>query len=297
MVQKPNLQDIFEALSNEHSLKMFKQGSTGLRSKSEDIEKMGLTKKQFYSRLKKLVKLGLLIRVKGRYIHTALGGFVNSIQIKPLEEALANYWNLLAIDELKKSKVIPEQEQEKIIKSITENSDLNEYLSNNKHEPIKIIKKYEDLAKEVLNLIDSAKTEIFIASRYYEPQVSLRLMRKFSEGVSLHILDGNPSGTPLQTRLEAALKDPKTQHIAKAMLESPKVRLKNKLLTSSFIIIDGEYCGFEIVDPLKPHEFNLAVEFRDKEISQKMKTQFENLWKAPELVTKEIPRKKLNQNH
>lgn len=292
MVQKPSLQDIFDALSNEYSLNMFKQASTGLKSKSEDIEKMGLTKKQFYSRLKKLVKLGLLTRVKGSYIHTALGRFVNSIQIKPLEEALANYWNLLAIDELKKSKVIPEQEQERIIKSITENSDLIEYLSNNKYEPIKVIKKYEDLAKEVLNLIDSAKTEIFIASRYYEPQVSLRLMRKFSEGVSLNILDGNSSGTPLQTRLEAALKDPKTQQLAEAMLKSPNVRLKTKLLTYSFIITDGEYCGFEIVDPLTPHEFNLAVEFRDREISEKMKVQFENLWKAPEVVTREITREK-----
>jgi predicted transcriptional regulator len=292
MVKRPDLVDIYDSLANEHSLKMFKQASTGLKSRSEDIEKMGLTKKQFYSRLKKLVKLGLLTRVKGSYVHTALGRFVNSIQIKPLEEALANYWNLLAIDELKKSKVIPEQEQERIIKSITDNSDLKEYLSNKNLEPVKIIKSYEGLSKEVLKLIDSAKTEIFIASRYYEPQVSLRLMRKFSEGVSLNILDGNPSGTPLQTRLEAALKDPKTQQLAKAMLESPKVRLKTKLLTYSFIITDGEYCGFEVVDPLKPHEFNLAVEFRDEEISNKMKIIFENLWKTQEIVTKKVPAKK-----
>lgn len=286
MPERPKSVEILEALANESSIKIFKQASTGLKSGETVLEKMGLTKRQFYSRLKKLVNLGLISKTEGVYKHTSLGSLVNSIQIKPLEEALVNYWNLLAIDELKQSKVIPQQEQERIVQSIINKSRLQEYLIQDGGQPTKIMSTYDELVREILRLIDLARSEIYIASRYYEPNVSLRIMEKFGEGVSLNILDGNPSGTSLVTRLKTALNDPATHSLAKAMLESPKVRIKNRILEYSFIVVDGQYCGFEVVNPLNPHGFNLAVEFKNQEISRKMIDLFENLWTSSEIPIK-----------
>lgn len=279
---KPKIEDILDALSNEHSIKIFKQTSTGLKSGKNGIKKTGLTKKQFYNRLNRLINLGLVSKTKGIYKHTSLGTIVNSTQIKPLEEALIDYWNLRAIDELKNSKNIPLQEQEKIAKSIINKNKLNEYSLQNENQPSKIMNTYNELMKEVLRLISLAENEIFIASRYYEPNVSLKLMEKFRECVTLNILDGNPSGTSLTSRLKSALNDPSMRIIAKDMLDSNKVRIKNKILNYSFIVVDGNYCGFEIIDPLNPHEFNIAAEFKDHRVSQKMINLFENLWASSE---------------
>lgn len=287
MLKRPNLEDILGALADKHSIRIFKQASTGLKSGQSGLEKIGLTKKQFYSRLKKLVNLGLISKGEGVYKHTSLGTLVNSTQIKPMEEALIDYWDLLAIDELKQSKLIPQQERERIIQSIINETRLKNYLTQ-ESQPIKIIKTYDELTREVLRLIDLARSEIFIASRYYEPNVSLRMMKKLGEGTSLNILDGNPSGTSLVSRLKTALNDPATRSLAKAMLESPKVRIRNRILEYSFIVVDEEYCGFEVVNPLSPHEFNLAVEFKDQELSRKMIGLFENLWASSELPIREI---------
>ncbi len=285
MSSRPKIADILGALSDNYSIKIFKQTSTGLKSGQEGLEKMGLTKKQFYSRLNKLVGLGLIFKTGGIYKHTSLGVLVNSTQIKPLEEALINYWNLLAVDELKQSKVIPQQEQETIVQSILDNAKLKEFFILNS-QPIKVMKTYDELTKEVLKLIGSAKKSIYIASRYHEPNVSYRIMEKFGEGVSLNILDGNPSGTSFALRLKAALNDPANNLLAKAMLESDKVRLRNRVLDYSFIVVDEKYCGFEVVNPLSPHEFNLAVEFIDQEVSQKLIDIFEKLWLSSETSIK-----------
>ncbi|MFC1754603.1 hypothetical protein ACFL96_14600 [Thermoproteota archaeon] len=282
---RPKIEDILHALSNEYSIKIFKQTSTGLKSGKSGLEKTGLTKKQFYSKLNRLVDLGLVFKTKGVYKQTSLGTLVNSTQIKPLEEALINYWNLRAIDELKQSKVIPSQEQEKIAQSIINK---NKYSIQDENQPSKILNTYDELTKEVIRLISLAENEIYIASRYYEPNISLKLMEKFREGVSLNILDGNPSGTSLTSRLKTALNDTSMRSIAKAMLESTKVRIRNRILEYSFIVVDGNYCGFEIINPLSPHEFNIAVEFNDQKISQKMINFFENLWLSSEIPIKSV---------
>lgn len=295
MTTRPKLGPILAALADEHSLKLFKIASTGFRGGPGVPEKMGLTKKQFYSRLHTLVKLGLVNRTVGLYKHTYLGSIVNNMQIKPLEESLTDYWNLLAVDELRRSKDIPQKEQEKITRSILNETRLKKYFAQDLSQPTKIIYTYEELVDSVLRLIESARTEIFLASRYYEPSVGLRLIGKFGEGVSLNLLDDNPSGTSLVSRLQAALDDPATHSLAKAMLESPKVRVSRRVLEYSFIVVDGEYCEIEIVNPLTPQEFNLALGFKDEELSRRMIGFFEKLLTSEKRIKDTTPKQTSTQ--
>lgn len=279
---KPKLQSVLEVLADEHSLKLFKQASTELNGGAGAPGKVGLTKKQFYSRLHRLVELGLVEKRSGwSYRHTTLGSLIDSLQLKPLEEALTEYWNFHAIDELKKSESIPKQEQEKITQSILNKTALKKYYAEGMGQSrpaAKIICTYGELVDGVLKLVRSAKKEIFLASRYYDPQVSMLLMKKFGEGVALNLLDNNPSGTTLVARLHAALKNPETQPVAKAILESPKVRIGECALDYSFLVVDGECCQVEIVDRLTPGEFNFAVELNnDQQVSSKMIEVFEKI--------------------
>lgn len=43
-----------------------------------------------------------------------------------------------------------------------------------------------------MTLLDNAQKEVYFASRYHNPHVSNLTFKKFSEGIALHILDGNP---------------------------------------------------------------------------------------------------------
>lgn len=102
-------------------------------------------------------------------------------------------------------------------------------------------------------------------------------MKKFGEGVALHLLDDNPSGTTLVSRLHAAMNDPSTKEIAKAILQSPKVRIGRCALDYSFMVVDGDYCQVEIVNQSNPGEFNFALEVNDQLISLRMTEIFEKL--------------------
>jgi len=281
----PKLVSVLEALTDEHSLKMFKQASVELSGGQGAPDKVGLSKKQFYFRLHRLIEVGLVERTGGVYKQTTLGSMVNSLQIKPLEEILAEYWNFLAIGEIKKSVSIPKQEQEKISQSILNETKLMKYYAQTMGQTVKVIYSYGELVGGVLKLIRSAKKEIFLASRYYDPEVSLLLMKKFGEGVALHLLDDNPSGTTLISRLHAAMNDPSTKEIAKAILESPRVRIGCCALDYSFMVVDGDHCQVEIVNQLNPGEFYFAVEVNDQQIGLRMTEIFEKLM-ASEKTTK-----------
>ncbi len=283
---KPELGDILSALSDEHSITILMQASAGFKGDSSTHKSIGLSKKQYYTRLNRLVKLGLISRNNGLYRYTALGALVINTQLKPLEDALTNYWSLLAIDELKRSKVIPQQEQDKIVEIILNKNLVNARGLDGSSRTATVFSTYDDLVKESLRLISSAKSEIFIASRYFEPDVSNLLLEKFKEGVALNILDGNPSGATLVSRLRAALDNPESRSLAEAVLNSSKVRIKRSTLEYSFIVVDGENCGVEIVNPLNPQEFNLAIELSDKKLSQKMINLFEDQCKSAEVDIK-----------
>ncbi len=115
MTLKPSLQKILAALADEHTLKMFRAASIGWKASPETRNDLELTRKQYYTRLQNLLKLQLIKKYQGVYRHTTLGSIVADNQLKPLEEALSQYWNLVAADELKRSKALPDEEKTKII--------------------------------------------------------------------------------------------------------------------------------------------------------------------------------------
>jgi hypothetical protein len=76
--------------------------------------------------------------------------------------------------------------------------------------------------------------------------------------------------------------DKQTYDFCVAVLNSDKVQLRNKSLPFSFIVVDGTFAGFEIMNPLSPNEFLFAVDVKDEKISQKLIAYFNELWKTAE---------------
>ncbi|MCP8305291.1 MAG: hypothetical protein H3Z50_07505 [archaeon] len=282
---KPTAQEILSALADEKAIKIFRLAESGLKGGKDAPQKLSISPKQYYSRLKKLVNLGLIEKKNGVYTHTTLGMIVQNTQIKPLEEAVANFWHLQAVNELKRSKIIPEKEQEEIIKSIIKGTSLREFCLDRPPHLVKVFRTFEELASYGRLIIGVAQDEIFIASRYYDPIVSQKLIEKFAEGVKLNILDGNPPGSTLSNRLKSVLKadtNPKTIALVKSYIESPKVRIRETELDYSFFVIDGVRCGFEVPNIVNPHEFALGIEFEDRDFAHRMIELFEKLWEKAE---------------
>jgi hypothetical protein len=88
-----------------------------------------LTKKQYYSRMSRLTKAGLVNRQKGIYFVTALGRVVYYAQ-RLLGSAVNHYWKLKAIDSLGVAydDKVPREERMKIIDLMIGNPQIKEIL-------------------------------------------------------------------------------------------------------------------------------------------------------------------------
>lgn len=125
---------------------------------------------------------------------------------------------------------------------------------------IVIIKTYPDLARELAKMMSFAKREVFLAPRYYEPAITSKLLSKFVEGVSIHMLDAKACGLALEDRLRAASShDEKNRELILRFLGAPETLIKVEKLDYSFVVVDGHACGIELVNPVSPDNFYCAI--------------------------------------
>ena len=119
---------IFDSLSDNVSLELF----TAIANESINSvvlrNSMKITRKQYYSRLSKMIKAGLIKRNGGKLVLTAFGKIVFQVQ-KTVENASKNQWKLRAIDSVEFSDELPKEERRKLLESLIDNRQLREILS------------------------------------------------------------------------------------------------------------------------------------------------------------------------
>ena len=120
--------DILTAISDDKSLVLF--DTIALSSGNTDIliRKLGLTRKQYYSRMYALTNAGLITRSNGKYSLTSFGKIVYEAQIL-IGSAKQNYWKLKAIDSIESSsRKMTTEERNKIIDTLIVDNELKEIL-------------------------------------------------------------------------------------------------------------------------------------------------------------------------
>ena len=119
MDRSPPISDVFKAISDDKALTIFNTVALSAGKTDKLISTLGLTRKQFYSKVERLITHGLLVRRKGRYFITTLGKVMYELQ-SILGGALNDYWKLKAIDSLEAPASLPEHELNKLIDSLLE---------------------------------------------------------------------------------------------------------------------------------------------------------------------------------
>jgi hypothetical protein len=141
-----------------------------------------------------------------------------------------------------------------------------------------VIRSYPDLARNLYSMISAAKNEIHLAPRYYEPSIGSVLLSKFAEGLTLRILDSNPSGISFEDRLRTvAQHDTKNRDLILKILATPKIITRVNRLDFSFAVVDGRQCGFELVNPTNPDNFTLALKVDSPDLAKELILVFESM--------------------
>ena len=119
---------VFESLSDNVSLELF---TTIAHESINSVilrNKIKITRKQYYSRLSKMMKAGLIKRSRGKLVLTAFGKIVNEVQTT-VQNASKNQWKLRAIDSIELSDELPKEERKKLLESLIDNRQIREILS------------------------------------------------------------------------------------------------------------------------------------------------------------------------
>ena len=123
MAKAQTVSAILKAIADEKSSELFKTIANGTVDSDTLKTKSKLTRKQYYSRLSRMTKAGLVRKKSGKYLLTAFGKIVFDSQ-STVESALNSYWKLRAIDSLEMSNELPREEQQKLIDALLDNQDI-----------------------------------------------------------------------------------------------------------------------------------------------------------------------------
>ena len=120
--------NIFNSLSDEQSIMLFTTIATKSINGVELRSKVSLTRKQYYSKLSRMVRVGLIKRRSGKLVVTTFGKIVYELQ-KVVQDAYNNHWKLKVLDSIEMSEELPREERKKLMDSLIEDSRLKQILS------------------------------------------------------------------------------------------------------------------------------------------------------------------------
>ena len=133
--------DILKSISDDKGLILFNTIALANGESEIQIRKMGLTSKQFYSRISKLTKADLIKRKYGRYSLTVLGRVVYEAHTT-IGKALMYYWKLKAIESMETSPSIklPKDDLAKLVDTLIDNQQIKDIVRktsflNDDHHP------------------------------------------------------------------------------------------------------------------------------------------------------------------
>lgn len=116
---------VIQAISDDKSLTLFR--AIALEAGGIDTGKLRgrtkFTRKQYYSRMEKMLKSGMIRRRRGKYVLTSFGKVIYEA-LRTAENGLENFWRLNAMDSLITTGELPDEEQRKALDALLENEEL-----------------------------------------------------------------------------------------------------------------------------------------------------------------------------
>ncbi|MFY3739713.1 MAG: putative transcriptional regulator [Candidatus Nitrosomirales archaeon] len=272
--------NILSILSKKDALTIFLLVKNGLKAETNTPQKVGLTRKQYYTRLKQLVDSGLIDKSGDEYIHTTLGSFVHQKHVLELFEHTKNVKQMKMVDTLKRTKQFSEDDITNFLGKIAgKNLTASTTLSK-----CRLISTYEDMVSALVERINFAQSEVLLASRFTNELIINAMARKANAGVDVKIV----ADTDLVKQFINSARD-KLQVVDEHSLERVNVagnpwyaagdmERRYTHIPFSFMTFDGKEAGLEFVDAHNPGKFNTCMLVEDETICKELRTRFNALW-------------------
>jgi hypothetical protein len=138
-----SISDILKSISDDKSLVLFDTIALSNGESQIQIRRMGLTTKQYYSRISNLIKADLIRRKNGRYSLTVLGRVVYEAQTT-IGKSLKYYWKLKAVESIgmSPSVTLPKDDLFKIVDTLIDNQQIKDIVMKTLFSNVDTIEEY-----------------------------------------------------------------------------------------------------------------------------------------------------------
>ncbi len=277
------LSAIFSILSKNDALTIFLVAKDGLESELGTPEKVGLTKKQYYTRLKQLIDLGLINKTENKYIHTAFGNIVYEKHLIGLLNNMKISRELEMIDLLKKTSKFKPDEIANFVSKINPDALTNTIMKQENN--LVIASTFDIMVKEVLELIEFAEKEILLISRFQNDLIINSILKKSQAGVNAKVIsDIDLVGGYVDSAKENLAKEDRHTKERLNVVANPfypsKIERKYAKTPFCVLLVDQDKVGIELVDNHDPQKFKMAMFGSDKQLVSQMLNMFNDMWKS-----------------
>ncbi|KXB06770.1 hypothetical protein AKJ54_01100 [candidate division MSBL1 archaeon SCGC-AAA382K21] len=252
--KSPN-KDIFSALAKEGTFKILEESDSKLISKRKTPQKLGLTKRQYYSRLRELKNLDIIKKEGKGYVRTEHGDKVHK-----LSRSLA-----VASNKEKKDGTYQNTSEE----------------TTEKKSGI-LINEYDELAEHLAELISDAEETIYLATAYLDHKVADKILLLEDQIETKFIMQRFNWKDSFQLYRTIMSKN-KLSHLV-TLIKNNNIHVLPKL-PFSFAIIDGKLAVFEVKNPLNRDNFFLALESKNKKVCKKLESLFTLFFENSEKIS------------
>ena len=249
------LSSMFRILGNFTALKILSEADKGFISGKETIRRLRLTPRKYYRYLRRLQELGVIECI-----------------VSPKADGVKEHvCRLTAMGKNLHRLVLNE------FQSLLESGEKHSYLLENleNHSRLTIIDNYGRLVELLRNLIETATSQILIATRYVDFSVSQSLVEALQRGVELKSITDKKLNLPGFLKLIGGILRSIRPNLLKYYLSGAVRDFRIGDVPISFSIIDNETVVFEI----PTEEFKMAFLSKDKAVLKVFSDIFWKNWK------------------
>ena len=286
------LTDILSILSKTDALTIFSVAKTGLESELDTPQKIGLTKKQYYTRLKQLVELGLLNKDESKYVHTALGNLIYEKHVVGLLNNMKISKELEMIDLLKRTSKFKPEEISNFISKLNPELGVNENHGSSRNH-FELMSTFDSMVRKILDMIDFAESEILLVSRFPDERIINAILKKTSMGISTKVIsDINMVAGYFESEKDKVTINDKNKNERVNVVANPfypsKIERRYLKVPYCMLMIDGKQVGLEIIDNYEPEKFKMALFGMDAKFSTQLKDEFDKMWVSASVTPPQI---------
>jgi hypothetical protein len=260
-----NSVNLLSILSRQDNLNIFMSASSsnnGLEANSSTLQRLGLSRRVYYTRLKQLINAGLIEKSDHFYRHTTLGNIIYKNHILAMMEHLKNTKQMKMVDTLKHTNQFSEEEITNFVSKIVGGN--NEIDASQSAIKVESIWTYQDMVSAIVERVEFCNKEVLLASRYLNEIIINSILRKAnSSRINVKVLTDSTlvrqyfevEGSTLKPSVEKDKNATERMNVVSNPWYPGRVGRKICKIPFSMIILDHKEVGLEIINWNDPRNF------------------------------------------